>query len=206
MSDYGTMQARIARDLRRTTIADDIKNAILDAIKVEEIRHYWFNEGRTSATTIADNPYLSVPTNFLHPIHLEYYDSNAWVPIQDEAYTQIVYDDPGPIWTGRPQAYSMFASQVRLMPTPDAAYPVKMHFVKQLPTLTSDSDSNSWMTEAEILIRQTAKAIVCEDIIKGSAAEKEAPRYRTLAGYARDKLDFETLQRRRSGRLRPNRW
>src|SRR5210317_2201586 len=100
MSTYLTMVQRIESELRRTKIRSEIQQSIKDAIKQLEIHHFWFNEGRATASTIAGNPYMSVPTNFLKPISMKYTDT-GYFPLDPDTYKNMDKYDWGTDVTGR---------------------------------------------------------------------------------------------------------
>ena len=55
MSDFGTMQARIARETRRPELGAEIALAIVDAILLYSTQSFWFNSVRMGQSTLETN-------------------------------------------------------------------------------------------------------------------------------------------------------
>ena len=80
-----------------------------------------------------------------------------------------------PSWSGQPVNYAYYNYQLRLYPIPNGAYPVNVLGTKKFAQLSGNSDSNVWTTEAEPMIRATAKQYLYRDTIldDGKAASME---------------------------------
>ena len=203
MSDYGTMQARIASELRRNQLTEQIKSAIQTAISLAEVDRYYFNEARAFANTSAGKAYNAVPTNFQNMESLTLTVNQSKYPLEPKTFQYLDEIDIGASNTGTPIWYAIYNNQFRLYPVPDAVYQMDLAFQKSLDALVDDADTNAWMTDGETLIRQAAKAIVLRDVIRGQAAAAEAQIYDALAGQARDFLVRETTRKVATGHIRP---
>jgi hypothetical protein len=204
MSDYGTMQARIASELRRNNISDQIKNAIQTAIALAEVNRYYFNEARATTETENTKAYYAVPTDFQNMESLTITVNNSKYPLEPRTFQYIDGVDIGVANTGIPIWYAVYNQQFRLYPVPDAAYTLTLAYQKKLETLENDGDTNAWMTDGEIMVRQMAKAVVLRDVIRGEAAMNEANTYESAANRARDYLKTETTRRTSTGNLIAN--
>src|SRR5688572_25786277 len=70
MSTYGDLQDRIADDLNRTDLSDQIRDQIKLAIVHYGRFPFWFNEARTTLTGSSSTTFLTVPTDFLDTVEL----------------------------------------------------------------------------------------------------------------------------------------
>lgn len=205
MSDFITMVSRIAAELRRSNITDQIKNAVNDAIDEAAKTRFYFNEMRGVT-------FNTVPGT-------EYYDDMGIVEIDAIYYTQnsnrySLYLDnnleagnagDGNAQSGPPDAYSRQGEQLRLYPIPNSILPVYLEGYGKLSPwpLVNDTDTNAWMTTGERYIRALAKSIVLKDVIRDYS---EAAVLEAIADDQRDKLLSETTTRIGTGVLRPTQW
>jgi hypothetical protein len=203
VSDYGTMQARIASELRRNNLTDQIKNAIHSAILLAETDRFYFNEARAYTTTSNGKAYYAVPSNFQAMESLTCTRNSYKYALEPRTFQYLDSIDPGTNNTGAPAEYCVYNQQFRLWPVPDDEYTLELAFQKKLGDLTNDTDTNAWMVDGEILIRCRAKAIVLRDVIRGQAADAEADRADQVSERARNYLVRETNRRVRTGRLMP---
>ena len=202
MSDYGTMQARIASELRRQRLSDEIKDAIQAAIKLAEVDRFYFNEARAFADTSNGKTYYALPSNFQNMESLTITVNNSKYPLDPKTFQFLDEVDIGVSNTGTPIWYAIYNQQLRLYPVPDDTYQLNIAYQKKLDELSEDTDTNEWMTDAEVMIRQSAKAIVLRDVIRGQSAMAEAQTYDAAAGRARSFLQRETTRRVSTGRIR----
>ena len=206
MSDYATMQARIASELRRNLISDEIKNAIQTAISLAEVDRFYFNEARAFTMTVANKAYYGVPDNFQSMESLTITVNQSKYPLDPKTFQYLDAIDIGTANTGIPIYYAIYNNQFRLYPVPDGEYRLDLALQKRLSALSADSDTNAWMTDGETMIRQAAKAIVLRDVIRGKEAQAEAQAYDALAGRARDFLVRETTRRISTGHIMPSQY
>ena len=64
MTTFATLKARIADDLRRSDLDDQIGNAVLDAVKRWEGERFWFNEKRYRFFTVDGTETYAIPSTF----------------------------------------------------------------------------------------------------------------------------------------------
>jgi hypothetical protein len=203
MSTYGTMQSRIASELRRTGIESDIRNAIQESILLEEVEPYYFNQARAEATTVASQARYAVPTDFQVMRSLKALISDSWWVIEPRTYGELEYEHVRDATVGQPEIYAIWDQRFRLWPVPDQAYTLELSYVKSLSDLSDDADTNAWMIDGEPLIRYMAKAVVLRNIIQGPEADAMAEGQEAQASRARDRLRKEYQRRTSTGRLRP---
>jgi hypothetical protein len=176
MTTLAIMKARIADELARDDLTSQIAYAITDAITAYEDERFHFNETRA----------ITFPTE----LGQEFYDENdaaAIATIQKVDYVKVYigdqafdvrYEDPGEMESlsvsgtmrGIPWSYTWYGNQVRLYPTPDQAYTIRIGAsVKVAPPVADDTAGNAWMTHAERLIRSRAKLELALHVLKDDA-------------------------------------
>jgi hypothetical protein len=169
MSDYLTMQNRIAREayFMQGAVAsgkqNEIKEAIQSAISFYEPELFWFNEQQATSLAIADFEYYAVPVDFIQMYSLSLLQGERWETLEpvslDEAEQRLQNRPPG-----RPTSYCTFNQQFRLSPMPNASFELRLSYIRRLDQLVGDQDTNAWVVEAEAMIRSKAKAILFLDV------------------------------------------
>lgn len=198
MTTYADMFNRIADEIQDTALVPQIKLAIQDAIKFYEPTRFYFNQSSGTFVTVALQEFYGTAANANIPnlIEIDYMHINLngtllpMYPVTGEsidgAQNLQVVDDP-------PRKYAYWNQQIRLFGLPGTAgRTVTMYFHTRLAALSADSDTNAWMVAGEILIRQAAKRILNEDVIKD---DDEATRAGRLEQDALNRLQAETAQR-----------
>lgn len=195
------MVNRIAKELRRSNLTDEIKAAINDAIDEAADTRFYLNEVRG----------LTFPT----VISQEYYDDlgivevDAFYYIQGNArYNLQLYDNldidliaAGNPVVGQTQIYSRQGTSFRLYPIPSAVFPVYIDGYSRLTPwpLVNDADTNNWMTFGEKYIRALAKAYLLKDVIRDYS---EASILEAIAEDQQNQLIEETTSRISTGVLK----
>lgn len=185
MTTYANLQADIADDLDDTTgeYANQIKKAILGAIRYCERNSYYFNETRdiTFPTvngrewyTAADNS--NIPT-LVHIAGVWSEDTAGARSIITESTPQeleLLSDNAAS--RGEPYAYVYFGQRIRLYPVPnDAVYTIRLQVGPyRLAPLVNDTDENAWLNEAYDMIKARAKYLIYKNTIKDAALAAEA--------------------------------
>lgn len=205
MSDYGTMQSRIADELARSDLTTQIQRSIQSAIKFYERRRFYFNEAITTFSTVAAQEYYGTADNAEIPniieidtLKLTANGSSYLLDPQDWQYIDEVSNSATA--SGDPTDYCYYRQEIRLYPIPDAVRTVTMSFVKRLPALPANGDTNAWMTDAEELIRIHAKRDLFVHVIRDF---DEAAAMAEIEPEVLSVLDGETTKRISPGRLRP---
>ena len=206
MATYGEMQSTIldemANDGDLTT--EHIKNGILRAIRHYERRPWWFNQKVATFSTVAGQEYygasdLSDIPNIVRIESALITNTGYKSALKDMDYQSIDWGQTGTD-TGVPWYYTVFQNKIRLYPIPDAAYTVTLSYIYKLTELSLDADTNSWTTECEELIRQSAKKRIALDIMQ---ADDLAGRFSILENQALDELLAENRRRRPLKVLQP---
>lgn len=180
MTTLGAMIDRIDDELDRGGGIDtQIQAEILSAIKHYENQRYWFNEGQSTASTVAGTPNIAVPTDLLEPIRMDLTSGSIKSELRRLNYNQyrdMDGNDAGGV-TGEPCEYAFFADQFWLVPTPDAVYTLEFSYTRTLTALSAAGDTNAWMTDGEELIRSRAAAAVNIRYLRDPMAQKSAMFY-----------------------------
>ena len=212
MSDFGTMQARIARELRKKNLTTEIKDAIQSAIKHYEGARFWFNELRHTATTQAGREYYPLPSGFAETDSMVITVNNWNDHLIKKPQQWIDRENTTSSYQGIPKYFSNFAQQFRLFPIPDDAYTLTLSNANRLAALVNDTDANAWMTDAEELIRARARADVRVTVLQNPLAHQEMLAFTHEGFYcAQEKAAYsalvsETEQRVSSRKITPLRF
>ena len=164
--DFGTMQNRIADELARTDLTAQIQSAIRSAIAFHESERFWFNEGESTASTVAGTQAYAVPSDFLEADALTVTVSGTRAPVTLRPWAWMRAVSVTTTSRGRPTDWSYYADQLWLYPVPDNVYTLTLSYLKRLPALAASGDANAWMTEGEELIRSRAKADLFAHVLR----------------------------------------
>lgn len=205
MGTYLDLQTAIASDLSRTDLTNQIKSAILDAVRHYETSRFYFNVTRSmtfstvigqtayGASDLAQIPYIiGLDALFLNdigrPYELEKYEADEFEWLQSTS-----------TGNGRPCAYTYIDSQILLWPTPVAVYTMRPHMHYKLTELSADTDTNAWTTDAEQLIRCHAKLLLYANLLEDTEGMQ---RMSAQIQSHKDPLDYKTTSRMATGRIR----
>lgn len=203
MTTYQDMYDRIGDEIQDTSISTQVKRAIQDAISLYEPTRFYFNQTQSSFSTVANQEYYTASDLADIPLLIEIdsllrTNSGVKSPLQAEDFQQMDRAQSG-AYFGPPRAFSYYNEQIRLYPIPDAVYVMSIAYHHRLTTLVLAGDTNAWMTDGEMLIRQAAKMLLALDVL-------QEPQIATNAAPLRDmalaKLEKETRKRRSNPRLK----
>lgn len=206
--DSGTaqIQATIADEIARTDLGAQIASAVQSAIRHYERMRFYFNEvsGKTfntvvgqeyyTATDLADIPnIISVDSAMITVNGTQYCLKERSISWFDE--------NSSPICVGDTTDFGFYAQKLQVYPIPNAVRTITLAYHKKFDTKAGSTDSNPWTTEAEELIRTSAKRRLYAHIIRdaemaGVMAGIEAE---LLAG-----IRAETAERSFAGGITPH--
>lgn len=165
------LKTRIATDLTRDDLTSQIASAVSDAIKFYARERFWFNSSRNltfttvpgqiayGAADLAAIPaLLRIDAMFL-PQNQSILPLDRYEPVDFELLNNATTGG------GRPTAFTYVDQTIRLWPTPNAAFVMRLHAHLRLPTAT-DADTNAWTDDAEELIRSHAKLLLYLDLLE----------------------------------------
>lgn len=204
MSTYGAMQARIADELVRPDLSEQIRLSIKTAISFYESKRFYFNEGRATLNTEAGREYYGLPLNFQKAEALSIERSSGhWTPLRLRTWAWIEEQPRYSGSVGCPADYAVFAGQLRLYRIPDDTYRIELGYAKSLPDVNGESDTSAWFIDAEEIVRLHAKADLLMNVIRGPEAVAEASALKQFEKESADRLLVETSSRLATGSVEP---
>lgn len=211
MSTFGTMRARVAREMKRgeitassTAVADAIVSAI-DLLKQHRFTFTEFHDEQITAsgsTTYVPLTRMSVVAAKVDTIKVVI--SSRDYPLDEKSWSEIDAIDSGQ-WYGYPEFYAIQGDEIRLYPPPNQNMTLRIAGVKELSEVSAaatNGATNAWMTEGELLIRHTAKANLFRDELRNNA---QADYFDVQAGRARRELQRKANDLAATGRVRVTR-
>jgi hypothetical protein len=149
------LKARIAEEIDRTDATTPIARAITTAIAAYKATRFAFNEVEGDLTTVDGTDSYStltgLPTGILtiDTARIATTPTNRYL-LWPVTWQRIDAVDVSGTHKGQPIWFAWYAENLRLYPTPDAAYTVNLRFLGEMTEET-------WATRAEALIRTRAK-------------------------------------------------
>ena len=166
MSDYGTMQSRIADEINRSDITTNIQSAILTAIRFYRKEKLWFNQATGTVTASQGVRTTALPSDWQAPVFLRLeITTGSFYPITQENYTKLEDWYLGTSQQGFPEFYAVYGSNFFWFPIPIQNYTVYLSYIKQLTEPSGSADTNAWFTDGEALIREHAKGLLYQDVL-----------------------------------------
>ena len=192
MSSYSDLQSRIADDyINRSDFTPQIKRAILAAIRHYERQRWRFNETSTAINSVANQSYLALPSNFLAHDYLQISAAGGLMPLIPTNFESILTLRQTSA-TGIPTHYTIQQNRIEIAIVPDSAYSCPLYYLKALPELSADADSNAWTTGLhQDLIVYHATKLIWANTLRNAA---EASRFAQLEQMVMSRLDMEQMQ------------
>lgn len=171
MSTYGVMNTRIASDLRRSNLTDDISRAIQTAIQIYSSKRFWFNDANSLTFTTSSSQEAYAPSGIsdyfiIDRVLAQNSNGGLWPirPLDFQSFQQ-KRDAAGNY--GDPLFGSLFGQQLWLTPVPNVStINIQIWGTRRFTTLSASGDTNAWMTEGEVLIRTRAELDLYRYVIK----------------------------------------
>ena len=177
---YGQMQARIQNEVLGLITADDVKNAIQDAIAEYERETFWFNSVRIFGDVTGSNSNLQtavgqefyssqdlpVLTQVPHISKVLIFAFNNRYELKERTYQWMDDVSLSPTWNGLPDSWCWQSGALRLYPIPNGIYPLVLDVTTRFQPLVNDSDYNVWTNRAEWLVRTEAKRVLFRNITR----------------------------------------
>jgi hypothetical protein len=129
-----------------TNLPTFIKNAEQRIFKLVDLEVFRKN---ATSTLSQNDPYLSVPTDYLASFSFSVTSSNVKTFLLQKDVNYLQEYTPNPATTGLPKYYAFFdIDNFIVAPTPDSNYAVELHYYYKPTSLTAGSDSgNTWLSE-----------------------------------------------------------
>lgn len=203
MTTLAIMKARIASDLRRDDLTDDIADYIPEAIADFQHKRLWFNETRAfTFSTIASQQRYGV-ADFSNVVNIIKIDS-AYITIGGSKF-QLTPKDPNWIEarttntgnTGQSINIGLYNEEIWLDPIPSDVWAITLMAVqKYAAPAADDTANNKWMTDCARLIRSQTIGHLYAYVIKKADL---ASQFYTLAQDALDRLEDKTKELTKTG-------
>lgn len=203
MTSLALLRSAVADDLERSDLNSQITTEINNAIREYSRRRFWFNMTRTTTfSTVAAQEFYGASDSanipYLTQIDLAVLtDGSNKYPLIPVDNTALEMMDTPTMADNRPTHFSYVVDQIRLWPTPDAAYSIRIDGMVSPVDLSADGDSNVFLTQAFDVIRHSARRRVQANTLKdqnGALMSAESERA------ALDSLNLHTtLLTRRGG-------
>lgn len=180
MTNFLTMQNRIADDLMRDDLSAQIKNAINDAIELQEGERYKFNERRYQIFTVAGQEYYDLegptlvgdaddPETLLEVDYVMATVGNQPYPLCQRTQ-QYINEWQRSTYQGQPSDFTIYGGLLRVFPLPDAVYTLDLGGLASLAPrpLSADVHENAWTNDGAGIICGQAKLLIYRDILRDS--------------------------------------
>lgn len=176
MTTLPIMVTRIENEIDDENIRDEVILAIRSAIQLHGGKQFYFNQKTFTFATVAAQEFYTVSDaadiESFTEVTSSYITSGGTRYPFNVIGNEVIEDAQSGLRTGRPTNWAYFAQQFRVFPIADAVYTATIRGYCKLATLTDDAtatNTNAWMTDGEILIRQTAKRMLYTDVIENDA-------------------------------------
>ncbi len=200
MSDYGTMQTRIADELSRADLSAQIATSITSAIDHYGKQEFFWNHERSTASTVAGQANYALPTDFVRETLFQVLNGAHQEELFKENYDIIKRRNSYSTIHNVPENYAIFDNQFWLALTPNIVYTITLAYIKKLTALSATTDTNAWMTDGENLIRSRAKWDLYTHVIRSS---EDAITMKYAENEALQELRNESNDRIATGYVRP---
>lgn len=145
MATFIEVQDRINNEfLNRTTFLQETKTAIKAAIRHYERKRWTFNESSVELASSAGGISVALPDNFLILDNLVITSAGIDYDLNVRSLSYIRRMNARDI-QGLPTDYCLYARALQLAPIPDAIYAMPLDYIKQLPALSADDDTNPFL-------------------------------------------------------------
>jgi len=194
------------RLLFRTNLDSAIVEAMQDAqqrLESEAILPWFLMSEVSSINTVSGEERVPLPVDFLRERDedgLWYFnsaatdDSDVWLELAKDDLDDLRRAYPG---EGAPKGYALMGDYLRLFPTPDAAYTLKMSYYKT-DTILSSNIENDWLKYRPWLLIAEAGMDIALSIGQGDVAQT----LQVMADQQRSALIVENTSREEAGRSR----
>ncbi len=171
MAQYSEVLDRITLDwLNRPDLRPEAGRAVKAAIRTFETQRFWFNETATAIATVSGQSYIAAPDNMLAYDELRITVNSVDCELVNVDLPRLLTIRAGRP-TGQPTHYCYHNDRFELAATPDSAWACPLYYIKQLPVLSADTDTNAWTTFGENLIAHTATMDLLIGMLRGPDAD-----------------------------------
>jgi hypothetical protein len=171
MSTFGDLQDRIADDINRTDLSDQIRDQIRLAIVHYGRIPFWFNEARTTITASSSTTFLTVPSDYLDKVELYINIGTYPCLMLEKPLNEIL--EYRPSGGSQPHSYAYFGDRFELDCPVNTTYTFPLWYIKELATLSATADSSLWTSQGEDLIVYRAEKMLYSRVLKKPSEASE---------------------------------
>lgn len=147
LATYSDLKTSVANYLNR----DDLTTVIPDFITLTENRlnrnlRVRTNLVRAETTTSANTSFYNLPSDLIELRNITY-DTTSSSYALDYLSPESLSREYGVYTSGMPRAYTNLGKDIKLGPTPDAAYTININYFKKLETLSDANPTNLILSE-----------------------------------------------------------
>lgn len=170
MATLADLKQSIINDIGRDDLESELSLVLLDhirrAVRKYDGRNWWFLNRTTTATCTPGQGYVTRPTTVERIRRVSIPALGFELDREDLAMLEM-YDEPT-AQSGQPSCYAEgeAGTQLRLWPTPNSNYSLKIVGTRLYAELTSDTDSNPWTNEGCDLIAARTRYTICRDVLR----------------------------------------
>tara|TARA_Y100000592_G_C5476477_1_gene322533 strand:+ start:805 stop:1443 length:639 start_codon:yes stop_codon:yes gene_type:complete len=207
IATYTDLQNTVESFLART----DLTAQIPDFIKLAEVRmsrelESRSQEKRATASTVAGNEYIALPTD-LREVREVKLNTSPLTVLEYKSPTAID-SDHSTTGQGKPKSYSIIGDEIKLRPVPDAIYEVEIVYIGEITPLSATNATNTILTrhpdaylsgalvEAYTFLMDEQRAQVYDR--KFSRAIEEIRKDESRAHYGTGSLQIQSIYQRQN--------
>jgi len=147
LSTFSDLKTSVANYLNRT----DLTTVIPDFIVLTENRlnrdlRVRTNLARAETTTTASTAFYNLPTDLIELRNITY-DTTSRSYALEYLSPESLSREYGVYTSGMPRAYTNLGKNIKLSPTPDAAYTININYFQKLVALSDSNTTNNILTE-----------------------------------------------------------
>lgn len=164
MSTYGEVKARIAREMHRSDLSDDIVTHMAEAIR--EYRGKRRKGGTTTQTFETTEDQAEVEIAGLRKVDRVglVRESGEDVPLTRVSADDMAHMQGSNAEPAEPCHYAWEDDSFKLWPVPDDAYTLNVLGIFDEPALEDDGDENFWTNDGAALIVACTKKTLARDV------------------------------------------
>lgn len=166
MSTYGALKSRVADELLRSDLIDQIAATILRAIEFYADKRTQFNEKTLTASTVDADQYVTLPTGLRREDAVYATVGGYTYQLMKREFDELEYWHGASLSRGQPLDYAIRDTRARIYPEPNAAYVLTFTGIYNETALSADSDTNGWcLGVPQDLIVARTKYLIARDVL-----------------------------------------
>jgi len=166
MATLAELKTRIQTEVNRDDLEDDLATILQQHIEAAceffADEKFWFNSIVTTAATTPSTVTMTIPATVRRIERLTI--PAQYTELREAVLPEFEQLDGGE--TGVPCVYAYYNDQIRLWPTPDAAYTLQFTGLAQVDAPETASETNIWTVQAFDLIVSRVKMTLARDVFR----------------------------------------